>query len=928
MLYIRILAGLLALWAARPEALVRDSARLWTGSKTRALAFDPAAGTWQQFFLPGTVYDIDRDRQGGLWFATQAGPAKYSQGEWRYFSPANTRDSLLSDDNIQCLAFGGTGRLWIGTGQGGIMVFDRDLWTRHSITTGLAHNKVNALLAGAGNQLWAGTADGLCFWDGKKWRGYTRTHGLVGNFIRSLGRDGTGRVWAECYNYTGHTVADVQGGLAWFDGNRWQSRVFAEPIVRCGLENGFGPVAVTKGPGTRPVYYVYSFINNVWHTDSASLRINDAAMDSLGRTWAGTAQGLYIIEKGDWRLLPETNGRDVTRVWQDRTGGKLWCATTGPTGTTMGTYDGTTWTFSPLFPKKTITAMAQAGQTVWFATTDGLLSYDGRSWETVDAHVSVSRYVKTVVAAPRGDVVWIGTERGLACREQGTWRPFFNNGLARQDVYSVVCDHHDTVWAYAGQWHYYSRNTWTPLNELFGIGRRGLPLEQMDLDARNGKWFYSPEAPDVKCYSEGALREYTGIPAALGQLPALCATSSKNNALWLADQKTMFAYNHGAAPLVRQDAPGQAWQALPCSPLAITMDSAGTVSMCERYRVMQVRGTALTVVPLPDHLRFRDVRADPAGALWIEGEQELLCYQDRRCIIYPFPAKDKTAATEYIWQPVAETMAIASLVADTGRNVWASSSAGVFLYTPGGVQPLAAADAPAAKHINKIILDSRGALWAIHNFGASRLRGPRWEHYDIRDGLLSNLLYDIFPARDSTLWFCALCGVSRFDGKSWTSYTRFGDLSYPNIQSSCIDSSGAVWLGTLSGAVTYRNSAWQVLRQRDGLLSDSVYALGADARQRLWFATPAGVFAWQNGIAAPTYRTLACSAGSAFRLDPRGGLWLLRGELNGGAKRLYRLAGETWEEYAPELTKHSFAFGPDNTLYIGSLGGFFIIREP
>jgi ligand-binding sensor domain-containing protein len=223
-------------------------------------------------------------------------------------------------------------------------------------------------------------------------------------------------------------------------------------------------------------------------------------------------------------------------------------------------------------------------------------------------------------------------------------------------------------------------------------------------------------------------------------------------------------------------------------------------------------------------------------------------------------------------------------------------------------------------------MDAKDRLWAIHNFGASRLTKKKWKHYNIRDGLISNLLSDIILAADSSLWFCAPYGVSRYNGSEWKNFTTFGEVSYPNIQCITQDTAGTIWLGTIKGILKYQNDTWTHVGRKDGLPSDSVFALGVDTENTLWLATPAGLVVYRDNAVAREFPLITCDSGSRFFTDSRSTLWLLQ-QTPQGRTRLLKLGEGEWTEPFKELTKLSVAFTPDNRLYIGSVGGLFMIND-
>src|SRR5207245_3077295 len=78
----------------------------------------------------------------------------------------------------------------------------------------------------------------------------------------------------------------------------------------------------------------------------------------------------------------------------------------------------------------------------------------------------------------------------------------------------------------------------------------------------------------------------------------------------------------------------------------------------------------------------------------------------------------------------------------------------------------------------------------------------RWQSWQIRDGLASNLVTSILEDRSGVLWFGTDGGVSRYDGVSWRTFTTTDGLADDLVSSMLEDRSGALWFGTPRGGVS------------------------------------------------------------------------------------------------------------------------------
>lgn len=113
------------------------------------------------FSIAGRANDLHLTADNILWIATQNGlwRIRLERKEVSHFDRSNG----LPGDNIMCMLPAKDGRLWLGTVQAGILVFDPKTLEVKQIArvNGLAHNTVAGMLADAQNNVWAATFNGI-----------------------------------------------------------------------------------------------------------------------------------------------------------------------------------------------------------------------------------------------------------------------------------------------------------------------------------------------------------------------------------------------------------------------------------------------------------------------------------------------------------------------------------------------------------------------------------------------------------------------------------------------------------------------------------------------------------------------------------------------------------------------------------------------
>jgi len=153
------------------------------------------------------VLAIAQDKYGFVWFGTQDGLNRYDGYHFQVFR-TDSDVHPLSDNHVQALLVDRKNRLWIGTKEGGLMVWDLDnddLRTfRHDVGDpgSLSSDNVWSLFEDREGHVWIGTlGGGLNRWlpESRTFRRYAVVDGdatsLSSNSVRSFYQDEEGVLW-------------------------------------------------------------------------------------------------------------------------------------------------------------------------------------------------------------------------------------------------------------------------------------------------------------------------------------------------------------------------------------------------------------------------------------------------------------------------------------------------------------------------------------------------------------------------------------------------------------------------------------------------------------------------------------------------------------------------------------------------------------
>jgi serine phosphatase RsbU (regulator of sigma subunit)/ligand-binding sensor domain-containing protein len=208
------------------------------------------------------------------------------------------------------------GRLWVGTGGGGVSCFDGDRFTTYTTADGLAHNSVWAICEDREGRLWLGTFGGgvSCF-DGEHFTTYTTANGLAENHAWAICEDRQGRLWFGTFG----------GGVCCFDGERFITYTVEDGL----LDNRVTGILQDREGG----FWFAQFWSGLTRFDAETVTLltNQPVSDILiqdgqGRLWFGDESNLICLFEGRGRRQPFAER--IIGLLED-SGGRFWIATQG-----------------------------------------------------------------------------------------------------------------------------------------------------------------------------------------------------------------------------------------------------------------------------------------------------------------------------------------------------------------------------------------------------------------------------------------------------------------------------------------------------------------------------------------------------------------------------------------------------------------------
>lgn len=344
--------------------------------------------------------DILVDRNGTIWVAPENNqmycldPDQSYAGPWRSLKYSTGMPDTL---NFTCLAEDRQGRIWLGTDNKGVAVFNGESWQVYDWKNALPGNHVTALaVSPKTGEVAIATSDGLSIYhpDQDQWITRTRADGLEENQVASLSFDAAGNLWA-----------------AYFCGG-----------VSCGtMESGYRQWKTTRAPW---VWNEKPYARQPLHSSGTGLPSNlcNAILTGTnGCVLVGTCSGLSYRKKNrSWEFLRGKDYLDKNKglFLSEKLSKKFLSKKPGA---------------ESLLPEDFITALHETPQGYWCGfRRQGAALLDRetlrvRSHQTPDGKTLSHPWVTSMASLPDGTVICGTYGKGLAVLERGAGEWTRNN---------------------------------------------------------------------------------------------------------------------------------------------------------------------------------------------------------------------------------------------------------------------------------------------------------------------------------------------------------------------------------------------------------------------------------------------------------------------------------------------------------------------
>ncbi len=363
------------------------------------------------------IYDMEFDKTGSLWIASNKGLIKFDGSNWIIYDTTNSR---LLENNIFSIEVDKSSVLWIGLFDHGLMSFDGVNWKSYKLgDNALPTNFIYALDIDKSNNIWIGTNKGLVKFFNNKWVFFDKDNlGLKYDYILSLNSSQNEDLWIGARGYN---------CLTKFDGTNWTvfdstNSILKEEMVEAIKEDSDGNIwlatwrGIVKYDGTS-----WSRYDNT-NTPIKSNIITDILFDSKGNLWVASIT--YPFVQGWDGGLAKFTGSEWTTYSRNNSG----------------------------LPSDSVSCLTiDSEDNLWVGTGNGLAKFDGNiNWKVYNiGNTDLPTNSILNIHIKNKDTLWIGTGYGLSrFINEKEWTNFdvTNSGLAHNYVWAIDEDKNGNIW--------------------------------------------------------------------------------------------------------------------------------------------------------------------------------------------------------------------------------------------------------------------------------------------------------------------------------------------------------------------------------------------------------------------------------------------------------------------------------------------------
>jgi len=392
-------------------------------------------------------FTVTEDKFGTMWFGSRGkGVVKFQDGKFYSYTKADG----LSFDKVYSLYFDKSGKLWIGTTAGGICtMFEQEI--KPFVIPGYETALIFGIIQDKHDFIWIATENGLIKYDGKNYKIFTESQGLIGSGISSVCEDYEGNIWLT-----------TQTGVSMFKNEAFVTYTDKENLssikINVVTEDSKGNILIgTNGSGVNVMKNgIITPIVGIKELESAN--VYALFEDRDGKMWVGSEFNPIIIleySNGTYKYSRSINSlagadvRTITGILEDQKG-NIWISSFGggvfkfSKEEQLHFSDSTGLTTNDVF-----TLFEDKAGNIWIGTYQGgLLKYEGSKFEIYNNENGLGDNSVWSITQDLKENLYFGTnENGVVCYDGKKFTAItIEQGLTSNLIYGLEIDDKQRLW--------------------------------------------------------------------------------------------------------------------------------------------------------------------------------------------------------------------------------------------------------------------------------------------------------------------------------------------------------------------------------------------------------------------------------------------------------------------------------------------------
>ncbi len=454
-------------------------------------------------------------------------------------------------------------------------------------------------------------------------------------------------------------------------------------------------------------------------------------------------------------------------------------------------YNIRSWSTKDGLPNDKIIAVYQSAQGyIWLASQEGLVRFDGATFEIFDKkntpifpHSQV-----TALVEDKDSTLWINTIRGVLKYRHGKFE-------AVQTERGVA--------PFIG-------------TTLF-VDRKGTCL----VGTRTG----------LLQVTNGILTNFeVASNPSLGSVNAMC--DDTEGELWIGTGQGLKRFSGGLIKAVEKGIPVDA----NITSLCLVQDQTLWVGTLEGlYFAKPGRPRKFEKASAMANRIIRSLCNDKQGHVWVGTEQHGLY---------------RYAGGKFDGMTTREGLSadyILTICEDREGNIWAGTFYnGVDEIWRGKFETYSTVEGLAGPLVRAIAEDRKGTMWIGTESGLSRWNSGKVVNYTTKEGLPHDQVRSVYVDKSGIVWVGTRNGLSRFDGKHFTNYSTGDGLSNEYARAVTEDFDGNLWIGYGAQGIDRLQGGKFVNLDKEGIPRVSIRVIHRGKNRTMWIGTDAGLIRWRD----------------------------------------------------------------------------------